>query len=374
MKHFLLPFLLSVADVQAATSYVSTSGNDSNSGSSASPFRTITHAYSTAKAGDTILVGSGIYTDYTTGWGLHFNSVGTASSPITIRSQVRDGAIIDGQNASTRNQAIYLDGSYNVIDGFEIRNGPNGGIAIYGNGNKILNCHIHNNGTPASTSTNGKDGIYSDPATHDNYYGANYVHDNGRTGGSNLDHGFYLCGQNETMVNNISFHNDASGLQIAGYSTINGMKIYNNVMAWNGTSGIILWMSLGGVDIKNNIIYQNGHYGIGSVAATGGGVVVDHNISIGNGLANYFLSGFAYTQGISIPGDPAFVSDALAGFDPHLTANSPAVNSGVNLSPVFTTDLAGALRPVTGAWDLGAYVFGSTVQPPFSPTNLHVVQ
>src|SRR6266513_4988247 len=277
----LLILSLALVRAQGADLYVSTQGNDSNPGTSTQPFRTITRAYSLAGPGVTINVMPGVYTDYSSGWGLHLGASGTASSPIVLRSQVRGGAIIDGQNLSDRNKGIYLDGSYNIVDGFEIRGGPNGGITIWGNYNQILNNEIHHNGNPASTSTNGKDGVYSGEGTHNNIYTANYIHDNGRAG-SNLDHGLYLCGANEAVLNNILVRNVATGLQIAGYSTVSNMKVYNNVIAWNGTCGIILWQALSGVDIKNNILYQNGHYGLGSFAATGSGVVVDHNLSYGN--------------------------------------------------------------------------------------------
>jgi len=33
-----------------------------------------------------------------------------------------------------------------------------------------------------------------------------------------------------------------TGIQIAGYNTVSTMKVYNNVVAFNGASGIILWM------------------------------------------------------------------------------------------------------------------------------------
>src|SRR6185503_11325516 len=141
-----------------------------------------------------------------------------------LRSEVRGGAIIDGQNAADRNKGFYIDGDYNVVDGFEIRNGPNGGISIWSSGNQILNNHIHHNGNPASSSTNGKDGAYSDQNTSDNVYAANYIHHNGRSG-SNLDHGLYLCGDNEVVINNILFANAASGLQVAGYATVSNMKV-----------------------------------------------------------------------------------------------------------------------------------------------------
>ena len=348
---------------QASSFYVSTQGSDGNPGTAAQPFRTISHAYSLAAPGVTILVLPGVYSDYSSGWGLHLGASGSASSPIVLRSQVKGGAVIDGQNASDRNEAIYLDGSYNIVDGFEIRNGPNGGISIHGNSNQIINNEIHHNGNPASTSTNGKDGVYSGENTSGNYYAANFIHDNGRPA-SNLDHGLYLCGKNETVINNVLVRNSANGLQIAGYTTVSTMKIYNNVMAWNGTCGIILWQALSGVDIRNNILYQNGHYGIGSWDAHGNGVVVDHNLSFGNGYGNYDFSGggsdYSYTPGTTIQAAPLFVNSTSAGFDAHLGAGSPAINAGLNLSSFFGTDKDGAARPGSGAWDLGAYRSGTT--------------
>ncbi|HSA08807.1 MAG TPA: right-handed parallel beta-helix repeat-containing protein [Candidatus Paceibacterota bacterium] len=354
-----LNLVLAFARAQAADLYVSTQGSDSSPGTAAQPFRTITHAYSRAAAGTVIHVLPGVYTDYRSGWGIHLGKSGTASSPIVLRSTVRGGAIIDGGNAADRNQGLYISGSYNTVEGFEIRNGPHGGIAIYGNNNRIINNEIHHNGNPASSSGNGQDGVYSNEGTSGNFYGANSIHDNGRTG-SNLDHGLYLCGRNETVINNLLYRNAATGLQVAGYATVSGMKVYNNVVAWNGTTGIILWLSLNGVDIKNNIIYRNGNYGVGSYDAHGSGVVVDHNLCFNNGGGNYnFTAGgsdYGYTLGASISADPLFVNGTSANFNPRLGSGSPAIGAGVNLSSTFTTDINGAARPGSGAWDLGAYV------------------
>jgi Big-like domain-containing protein/parallel beta helix pectate lyase-like protein/Calx-beta domain-containing protein/uncharacterized protein DUF1565 len=369
----LLILALALVSAQGADYYVSTQGSDSNPGTSAQPFRTITRAYGLAGPGTTIIVLPGVYTDYQSGWGLHLGRSGTASSPITLRSQVRGGAIIDGQNASDRNVAIYLDGSYNIVDGFEIRGGPLGGITIWGNYNQILNNKIHHNGNPASTSPLGQDGIYSGENTRDTVYRGNTIHDNGRTG-SNLDHALYLCGDNEVVINNVLIRNAAYGVHIAGYTTVSNMKVYNNVMAHNGKSGIILWMPVSGVDIKNNIIYQNGKFGIDSYDAHGSGVVIDRNLVFGNSLGNYGLardgSDFTYTLGTTISSAPLFVNSTSAGFDAHLSAGSPAINAALNLSSVFTTDLDGALRPASGSWDLGAYKYGNadTTAPTISLT------
>jgi hypothetical protein len=267
-KLSLLFVLLTAARSEALDLYVSAQGLDVNPGTLLQPLRTIGRAYSLALPGVTIIVTPGVYTDYTSGWGLRLGASGTASSPIVLRSQVRGGAIIDGQNASDRHVSIYLDGSYNIIDGFQIKGGPDGGITIWGSGNQIINNEIHHNGNPANASTYGQDGVYSDKNTRDNVYRANYIHDNGRAG-SNLDHGLYLCGDNEVVINNVSLRNSAYGLQIAGYSTVSNMRVYNNVMAFNGKGGMILWQALSGVEVKNNIIYRNTGYGIDSWDAHG---------------------------------------------------------------------------------------------------------
>jgi len=352
--------LVSFSQLGAADLYVSTQGSDANPGTAIQPCRTITHAYGLARPGDTVHVLPGVYTDYTSGWGIHLGASGTATSPIVLRSEVQAGAVIDGLNASDRNVGFYIDGSYNIVDGFEIRNGPKGGITIWSNGNQIRNCSIHNNGNPASSSTDGRDGVYSNEGTAGNVYAANYIHHNGRSG-SNLDHGLYLCGQNEVVINNVLLANAACGLQIAGYTTVSNLRVDNNVFALNGTDGIILWQSLNGIEIKNNIFYQNGHYGIGSYAATGSGVVVDHNLSFGNGYGNFnFTDGgstYSYNLGTTVSADPLFGNPAANAFDAHLSPGSPAIQAGLNLYSFFTTDLAGTARPSTSAWDLGVYVY-----------------
>jgi hypothetical protein len=244
-QNWLLLIFLAVAQSPgvAGTYYVSKHGKDSNPGTAAKPFRTITHAYGFAGPGVTILVSPGAYTDYSSGWGIRLGASGTASSPIVLRSRVPGGAVIDGHNVSERNVGFYIDGNYNVVDGFIVRNCPKGGFALFppgGNCNQILNCNIHNNGNPSNRDTDGRDGIFSSAGTSGNGYAANYIHHNGRSG-MNLDHGLYLCGKDEMVINNVLFANAANGLQVAGYTTVNNMKVCNNVFAYNGANGIILW-------------------------------------------------------------------------------------------------------------------------------------
>ena len=216
--------------------YVATNGCDKAAGTAAEPFRTITRAYECASPGTTICVLPGVYDDYTRGWGLRLDKRGKPTKPIVLRSTVPGRAVIDGCNAKDRNQGFYIEGSYHVVDGFEIRNCPKGGIKIYGDGNRILNNRIHHNGNGPSVSGNGLDGIYSEKGTRNNVYIGNFIHDNGRKG-SNLDHGLYLCGRNEFVLRNVIYRNATCGLQIAGYTTVRNMKVYNNVVAWNAPRG-----------------------------------------------------------------------------------------------------------------------------------------
>src|SRR5512140_1260716 len=93
-----LSLALILARAQAADLYVSPQGKDSDPGTLAQPFRTITRAYTRAAAGVTIRVMPGVYQDYTHGWGIRLDKSGTAASPIVLKSQVRGGAVIDGGN------------------------------------------------------------------------------------------------------------------------------------------------------------------------------------------------------------------------------------------------------------------------------------
>ncbi len=356
---------LAVPLVDGQTCYVATNGSDSNPGSLAQPFRTITHAYSLAGPGTNIIVLPGVYTDFQSGWGLHLNSSGTASSPIMLESQVYGGAIIDGQNATNRNLGIYLDGSYNVVDGFGIRNGPNGGISIYGHDNQILHSEIYSNGNPYNTTGNGLDGIYDGGAygSYGSVFVGNYIHDNGRISqATNLDQGIYIDGStNELIMNNLIVGNCSHGIQVAGDTTpVSGLNIYNNTIVSNRfDDGIVLWSSVEGVHIVNNIIYGNARYGITTVEVNGSGVQISTNLFYTNNLGAWNLTNtngvFTYTAVGNITNNPEFFNPAN---DWHVEKGSPAIDSGALLS-VVTNDYDGLPRPIPvdpkGLYDIGAY-------------------
>jgi len=348
----------------AATYYVATTGSNSNPGTQSTPFHTITHAYSVVVAGDTILVQPGTYTDSSGSSGIMLNKIGTASAPITLKSVQRGGAIINGQTDSRHYYAVtFYNAKYNVIDGFKITGARHSGIGLFSAmSNKIINNEIYNNGSySAITPEHNGNGIFEDKVSSGQYYGQNFVHDNGST--QNLDHGLYLCGSNSTVVNNIVSRNAYGwGLHIAGYSTVSNMNVYHNTFAYNGRGGIMLWLSLNKINISNNIFYGNVRYGIDSWEATGSGVTISNNIFYNNASGNYSLSGFVYTLSNVIAKDPVFVTST----DFHLRDSSPAAGAGVTLSSV-TQDYDGKPRPSGTGWDIGAYASGSGIAPPPPP-------
>ena len=119
---FALFVCLAAAFGQTNTSYyVSTTGNDSNSGTQAAPWRTVQHAADTARAGSIVNVRGGIYEEL-----VSINASGNASEGfITLRSYPGETAILDAEHFTPSGRQAVLtihNQSYVRIEGFEIRN------------------------------------------------------------------------------------------------------------------------------------------------------------------------------------------------------------------------------------------------------------
>ena len=104
-----------------SSSYVATTGNDSNPGSQAAPWRTVQHAADTARAGSTVNVRAGIYEEL-----VSINASGNATEGfITLRSYPGETAVLDATHSTPSGRQAVLtihNQSYVRIEGFEIRN------------------------------------------------------------------------------------------------------------------------------------------------------------------------------------------------------------------------------------------------------------
>ena len=134
-----------------ASFYVSTTGDDSNPGSQAAPWRTVQHAADSARAGSTVNVRSGVYAEL-----VNIRQSGNASDGfITIRSYPGETAVLDAEHFTPAGRQGILtihDQSYLRIEGIEIRNFHTAdhqlaplGISVMGSGShiEILKNNVH---------------------------------------------------------------------------------------------------------------------------------------------------------------------------------------------------------------------------------------
>ena len=149
---FILLTCISAAFSQTNSSfYVATTGNDSNPGTQAAPWRTIQHAADAARAGSTTYVHGGMYEEL-----VSLKASGNASEGfITFQSYPDETAILDASHItpSARSAVLTIENkSYVRIVGFEIRNFRTAehqlvplGISVIGAGSHIelLKNNVH---------------------------------------------------------------------------------------------------------------------------------------------------------------------------------------------------------------------------------------
>jgi hypothetical protein len=128
----------------AATYYLSPTGSDGNSGTSASPWKTFNYAVPKLRPGDTLILKDGTYSDSNSGF-VSINcssgsSNGTASAPITIKAENERQAHIQGDGSDY--PFLMNNCSYWNLDGLYISNADKTPSATSeGNAVKLFNCH-----------------------------------------------------------------------------------------------------------------------------------------------------------------------------------------------------------------------------------------
>jgi parallel beta-helix repeat protein len=254
------------------------------------------------------------------------------------------------------------DVEFSRLTDVEIKN-CRAGISTGGDGMEFINTHVHHIGIPQSLCEN-------DPGRQANCYGIYYLGSNGLIqGGFWHDIALYClhiynasftnfnvtirnntltrCGvghyswadygpaigafsSGHTITNNVIYGTDHGGMYLSG-----GNSIYNNTVYGNTDGGIFTNAGEGNLNIANNIVFNN----------SGGNIDVASGTFSSN-LCNNIGSGCTISTS-----DPQFAN--APGGDFHLTNGSPAINAGINLAGIPTTDIEG--NPRVGATDIGAY-------------------
>ncbi len=257
------------------TYYVATSGNNANSGTEASPFRTIQYAANIAQAGDTVIVRGGTYAEQVTP-----SHSGTAASPITFRAYTGELPIIDAGNSIYRNIEL-IGRSYIVFDGFRVEEPVDSWVRIENSNHITLQNMIFDNPTLRGRAQGGVWMRYSQY---------------NRILNSSFDNwGQYANGDN--LGNNIFINNGAEG----GYNLIQG-----NTFA-HGANGDVFITSSYNV-VRNNVFTNPWQKGLNIQWMTGPGDepagtewpaignIAEYNQFNGNGHSEYGHGGYAYTD------------------------------------------------------------------------------
>ncbi len=370
--------------------YVSNSGSDSNSGSQASPWKTVQHAASAANLGSsgTCSANSGWYSVPTSGACIHVASgtynenistskSGTASASVVFVSDTQFGAHLVANGCSSwSNNANYL-----VVAGFDMTGNCSNGVSNNGsftiwNGNKVHDL----------PGTGGYGGIVICQSTytcHDNQVIGNIVDSIGPLGQTNLIHGIYVAGPNNVVENNIVTR--ASAACITTYHGATHEVISNNTVANCGRYGIQISAD-GGITtndystINNNIVVNSLGLGLQEYPSVGTHNVYKNNIVYNNAGGNVTMLSGVPSGTITLNSsqfNSLFVNyTGTASGDYHLSGSSTASGSGSTAcagspgispcTPSVDFDLAVRATPLS----IGAFQIGSVAGIPSAPTGL----
>ncbi len=278
--------------------YVSNAGNDSNPGTLASPWKTISHAAasSAVKPGATVYVRAGTYVESVT-IGM---SGSAAGGPVTFQSYPGELAIIDGTGLTPptdQNGLINIvNRSYVTVSGFEIRsyktssaNAVPAGVWVTGAGSniKILNNKVHDIKTSSEAQGNAFGiAVYGSeaPASLDLVtIDGNEVY-NLKTGGSESVN---VNGNvtNFAITNNTVHDNDNIAIDAIGYEGVSSSAAYD--IARNGVISDNVIYNISG---KSNPGEGNDYDADGIYVDGGTQIVIErnliHNVDIGIEVAS----------------------------------------------------------------------------------------
>lgn len=398
--------ILGAGRLEAATYYVSTAGNDSNSCATAqsdtqtSHKLTVSAGISCASAGDTVFIHGGTYTsakdtidsqNYPLRSGTSFTNAVTISGfpgetvilqPPNNVSGVRlttgspsyliiQDLTIDMVNTGASAEGVFLYTAHHIrMQRLEVMHGYGFGFH-FGDltpHNEVLNCRIHDIGQPNSAPIDGhglyitgSDNLFADNDVYDNQgygfhiYNNHGPHDdpsrniirNNRIHGNGVHgapaYGIVISYGDANVIENNLIYDNMQGIQV--YSASTGTLVYNNTVYRNKFEGIALQYYASAPTVRNNIVYANG---AGDIVDYGGSgtPTVDHNLTT----------------------NPSFTN--AADWDLTLQAGSAARNAGMAIAAVLT-DYAYDQRPQNGPYTIGAFEVEGTKSLD-APANLRV--
>ncbi|HYR88210.1 MAG TPA: right-handed parallel beta-helix repeat-containing protein [Terriglobia bacterium] len=299
--------------VTAEVYYVDTTGSDSNSGTSASPWKTIQKAANTLKGAEKVVVKAGSYSER-----VQITNSGSSEALITLQAQ---GTVVM--------QGFNLKGNYIKVDGFEVANVPgnnlfnrglSSGVYISGSFNEVSNNYIH--GTNAA-------GIYLTTESSLNTLTSNRIV-------SAVEAGIYVQGTNHMVASNDISHTvqthpgmtnsaDADGIRFFGSgSTFRKNYIHDITLADAGNAdphidAFQTWGPASDMIIEQNTILQ--------MESPDQGIIIEgltqpvDNITVRNNI--FMANGTGYAPAV-LAGDMGPVSNIYIVNNTMVALNGPS--------------------------------------------------
>jgi parallel beta-helix repeat protein len=392
--------LVMAHSVEAATFYVSQSGNDANSCNSAQSASPSSHKLTIAagvaclSAGDTLFIRGGVYTGGSnvidsqtfpvprgTSWSAPVTISGYPGESVTLQPPNNVSAVrLRGNTSYIVIQDLILD-LVNSVDGsdadvvllwethhirlqrIEAKNGKSFGIGVGKDTPfiEVLDSKIHDIGSATGDHTNGhclyisgSDGLYDGNELY-NCRGYGYhVYNNA---GSRADP------SRNVMRRSRIHHNGIAG----GYGLLiawgDANLAYNNLI-YDNYGGILVYAGSTNAQVYNNTIVSNPGEGI-RLEGYGNAPLIQNNIVFGN-VASVVDRGGSGTPVVShnLMTDPGFADAGRRDF--RLRSDSTARDVGTLIAQV-TDDFVGVTRPSGGAYDIGAFEYVVHSSPQTGP-------
>jgi hypothetical protein len=353
--------LASHASVITCNLYASTTGSDSNGGSSRAPLASLTKLESSLSAGQTGCLQAGIYGSISTY--MQLTKSGNSAAPITIRNAPGQTVTLKGwievDGAYITLSHLSIDGSNTFYNGggacnHTMSNPSSQGLEISGAGDVLEYDDIYQSVASLRGNLIGV-GWWGQPDAAVLRY--NKLHDAGSC--LAYDHLIYLSHGNNVQIYGNWLWNDANGWGIQIYPDPSDAHVYSNVIDATG-SGVVIGNESGNT-VSNNQIDHNvimDLVGLPSAGLSQGVAISDSwggTLGIGNSFTNndsYNNSGgISHVSNVTVSNNiitnPLFV-DAVT-HDYTLQSGSPVASYGLwdGTDPTFGSS-AGAAGDFNG--------------------------
>ena len=154
-----------VTSASQCTSYVTPAGADTNPGTPAAPFATISHAQAAAQPGNVVCVRSGVYRER-----VRLTRSGRAGAPIIVGAYPGEVPVIDGTGVAVNRTDALVEiaggTNYVTLQSLVIRNSSGRGVMNGGSHNRVLGSTISNTENAGLLTTN-----LTAPASNNEYSG-----------------------------------------------------------------------------------------------------------------------------------------------------------------------------------------------------------